>query len=304
MSRLPRLVLFRLLPAFILLVLLVLLVLTFVWHWNDRALLWWQESRTPPAVRAQSVWLPDYRAVIQGKQLPGLAEAETSDLTYDPRTRTLFAVTGTTPYLVQLSLTGDVLRRIPIQHASNLEGVTALEDGRLAIVDERQRRLSLFTLADDTRELDANTFEHHDLGFPDAGNKGFEGIAWDPRHQRLILSKERDPAALFTLASDGRGVSGTLEPFPIKQQVIDYSAVAVDPRTGHLLALSDQSHTLMEYTAEGQPVSFMSLRRGLHGLDATLEQPEGVALDDAGTLYVIGEPNIFHVFRKVSAPAQ
>ena len=123
MSRLPRLILSRLLPAF---VLLVLLVLTFVWHWNDRALLWWQEYRTPPEVRAQAVWLPDYQAVIQGKQLPGLAEAETSDLTYDPRTRTLFAVTGSTPYLVQLSLTGDILRRIPIRNVSNLEGVTAL----------------------------------------------------------------------------------------------------------------------------------------------------------------------------------
>jgi uncharacterized protein YjiK len=301
MSRLPRLLLFRLLPAFVLLVLVVLSVL---WHWNDRALLWWQESRTPAEVRAQSVWLPDYQAVIQGKPLPGLAEAETSDLTYDPRTRTLFTVTGSTPYLVQLSLTGDILRRLPIRNVSNLEGVTALEDGRLAIVDERQRRLSLFRLADDAQELDAATFEHHDLGFPDAGNKGFEGIAWDPARKRLILSKERDPAALFTLASDGRGITGTLEPFPAKQLVIDYSAVAVDPRTGHLLALSDQSHTLVELTADGQPVSFISLRRGLHGLEATMEQPEGVALDEAGNLYMIGEPNLFHVFRKVSKPAQ
>ena len=56
MSRLPRLILSRLLPAF---VLLVLIVLTFVWHWNDRALLWWQEYRTPPEVRAQAVWLPE-----------------------------------------------------------------------------------------------------------------------------------------------------------------------------------------------------------------------------------------------------
>jgi len=301
MSRLPRLLLFRLLPAF---ALLVLVVLTFLWHWNDRALLWWQEYRTPPEVRAQAIWLPDYQAVIQGKQLPGLAEAETSDLTYDPRTRTLFAVTGNTPYLVQLSLTGDILKRLPIRNVANLEGITALPDGRLAIVDERMRRLSLFSLPDDATELDANTFEHHDLGFPDAGNKGFEGIAWDPRHQRLILSKERDPAALFTLASDGHGVSGSLQPFPFKQLVIDYSAVTVDPRTGHLLALSDQSHTLVELTAEGQPVSFISLRRGLHGLDATLEQPEGVALDEAGNLYVIGEPNIFHVFHKVSAAAR
>ncbi|GAC1036834.1 YjiK family protein [Pseudomonas sp. No.117] len=301
MSRLPRLLLFRLLPAFVLLVLVVLSVL---WHWNDRALLWWQESRTPAEVRAQSVWLPDYQAVIQGKPLPGLAEAETSDLTYDPRTRTLFTVTGSTPYLVQLSLTGDILRRLPIRNVSNLEGVTALEDGRLAIVDERQRRLSLFRLADDAQELDAATFEHHDLGFPDAGNKGFEGIAWDPARKRLILSKERDPAALFTLASDGRGITGKLEPFPAKQLVIDYSAVAVDPRTGHLLALSDQSHTLVELTADGQPVSFISLRRGLHGLEATMEQPEGVALDEAGNLYMIGEPNLFHVFRKVSKPAQ
>ena len=86
--------------------------------------------------------------------------------------------------------------------------------------------------------------------------------------------------------------------------MIDYSAVAVDPHTGHLLALSDQSHTLVEMTAEGAPVSFISLRNGLHGLKATMEQPEGVALDEAGNLYLIGEPNLFHVFHKVSKAAQ
>ena len=60
----------------------------------------------------------------------------------------------------------------------------------------------------------------------------------------------------------------------------------------------------MELTADGQPVSFISLRSGLHGLKATMEQPEGVALDEAGNLYMIGEPNLFHVFHKVSGAAQ
>lgn len=85
-SKLPR---FRwLLPAF---VVLVGVVLTIVMHWDDRAGLWWKESQASQQQRDESIWLPGYRVVIDAKPLQGLEEEETSDLAYNPATRTLFS---------------------------------------------------------------------------------------------------------------------------------------------------------------------------------------------------------------------
>ena len=87
-------------------------------------------------------------------------------------------------------------------------------------------------------------------------------------------------------------------PTPGKQTDRNLSALAVDPRTGHLLALSDQSKLLLELDSAGKPVSSLSLFAGRHGLSRNVPQAEGVASDNAGNLYLISEPNLFYVFRK------
>ena len=48
---------------------------------------------------------------------------EASDLSYDPQTKTLFSVMGKNPFLVELTLQGDVLRKMPLVGWSNPEGV-------------------------------------------------------------------------------------------------------------------------------------------------------------------------------------
>ncbi|HRJ12902.1 MAG TPA: SdiA-regulated domain-containing protein, partial [Alphaproteobacteria bacterium] len=63
-----------------------------------------------------------------------------------PASRTLFSVSGKTPALIELSLEGELLRRIPLAGFSDPEGVEILSDGRLAIIDERRRTLSILRL--------------------------------------------------------------------------------------------------------------------------------------------------------------
>ena len=48
---------------------------------------------------------------------------------------------------------------------------------------------------------------------------------------------------------------------------------------------------------EGRPLSTLSLRKGYQGLERTVPQAEGIAMDDAGTLYLVSEPNLFYVFK-------
>ncbi|WP_236210677.1 SdiA-regulated domain-containing protein [Metapseudomonas otitidis] len=272
-------------------------------HLDDRAQLWLSERNLSKGEQADSIWLPGYRAVLQGKPLAGLENDEASDLAYNPVTRTLFTVTGKTPMLVEISREGDVLRRIPLNGFANLEGVAVLENGNVAVTDERRRTLSIFTLDPLTRELDVHDADEFDLGFADSGNKGFEGIAWDPAQGRLLLGKEREPTAMFSLASDGsRSLAGGLQPLPsYGLGMRNLSALSVDPRTGHVLALSAQSNLLLELDEAGEPVSFISLLGGFNGLESRIPRAEGVAMDEAGDIYMVSEPNLFYVFRR-SAP--
>ncbi|MDG9781265.1 SdiA-regulated domain-containing protein [Metapseudomonas otitidis] len=272
-------------------------------HLDDRAQLWLSERNLSKGEQADSIWLPGYRAVLQGKPLAGLENDEASDLAYNPVTRTLFTVTGKTPMLVEISREGDVLRRIPLNGFANLEGVAVLENGNVAVTDERRRTLSIFTLDPLTRELDVHDADEFDLGFADSGNKGFEGIAWDPAQGRLLLGKEREPTAMFSLASDGsRSLAGELQPLPsYGLGMRNLSALSVDPRTGHVLALSAQSNLLLELDEAGEPVSFISLLGGFNGLESRIPRAEGVAMDEAGDIYMVSEPNLFYVFRR-SAP--
>ncbi len=268
-------------------------------HLDDRASLWLSERNLSKGERAASIWLPGYKAVLQGKSLAGLENDETSDLAYNPVTGTLFTVTGKVPQLVELTRDGDVLRRIPLKGFSNPEGVAVLENGNVAVTDERRRSLSIFRLDPLTRELDVSQGDEFDLGFPDSGNKGFEGIAWDPAQGRLLLGKERTPE-MFSLASDGsRHLEGALRPLPgYGLGMRNLSALSVDPRTGHLLVLSAQSNLLLELDETGEPVSFISLLGGLNGLAKRIPRAEGVAMDERGDIYMVSEPNLFYVFRK------
>ncbi|WP_448111721.1 SdiA-regulated domain-containing protein [Pseudomonas lini] len=273
--------------------------LVFAMHWDDRGVLWVMERFESPAERQESVWLPDYRAVIDAKLLPGMEEDEASDLSYDPQTKTLFAVMGKNPFLVELTLQGDVLRKMPLVGWGNPEGVTVMGNGLLAITDERKHVLSIVKVDADTRELNIASFPKYDLGPSKNQNKAFEAIVWDTRNQQLLLGEERPPA-LFSWKSDG---SQTLKGDKQKQSsdeldIRNLSALAIDPRTGHTLVLSADSHLLLELDEKGEQVSFMTLLGGFNGLKKTIPRAEGVTMDEAGTLYMVSEPNLFYRFEK------
>ena len=273
--------------------------LAFAMHWDDRGLLWVLERFESKAEQKESIWLPDYRVVIDAKPLPGMEKDEASDLAYNPQTKTLFSVMGKNPFLVELSLQGEVLRKMPLVGWSNPEGLTAMENGLMAIVDERQHMLSIVKVDADTRELNIASFPKYDLGPSKDQNKAFEAITWDPRNQQLLLGEERPPA-LFTWKSDGgQTLKGDKQKLSSDElDIRNLSALATDPRTGHLLVLSADSHLLLELDEKGEQVSFMTLLGGFNGLKNTIPRAEGVTMDEAGTLYMVSEPNLFYRFEK------
>ena len=273
--------------------------LAFAMHWDDRGVLWVLERFESKAEQKESIWLPDYHVVIDAKPLPGLEKDEASDLSYNPLSKTLFSVMGKNPFLVELSLQGEVLRKMPLVGWSNPEGLTVMDNGLMAIVDERQHTLSIVKVDASTRELNIADFPKYDLGPSKDQNKAFEAITWDARNQQLLLGEERPPA-LFTWKSDrSQTLKGDKQKLASDElDIRNLSALEIDPRTGHTLLLSADSHLLLELDEKGGQVSFMTLLGGFNGLKDTIPRAEGVTMDEAGTLYIVSEPNLFYRFEK------
>ncbi|WP_425335624.1 SdiA-regulated domain-containing protein [Pseudomonas helleri] len=266
--------------------------------WFQISLLW--QPSDPSAIN-----LGDYRAVLQGKTIDGL-EDDVSALTYDPLRKSLFTVTNKKSELVELSLDGRILRRIALVGFGDAEAVEFIGPNTYVITDERQQRLIKVTIDDDTHELDAAQAEQLTLGINQSGNKGFEGLAYDSAGKRLFVAKERDPMLIYEV----RGFPHDNPQQPYATHVVsnprrdarlfvrDLSSLQFDERSGHLLALSDESKLLLELDLDGRPISTLSLKKGRHGLEKSVPQAEGIAMDDEGTVYVVSEPNLFYVFKK------
>ncbi len=277
----------------------LLYALSAIMHWDDRGALWVLEQFENPQEQNESVWLPDYVVTIDAKPLPGMEKDEASDLAYNPLSKTLFSVMGKNPFLVELNLDGDVLRKIPLVGWSNPEGLTVMENGLLAIVDEREHLLTIINIDANTKSLNIADFPKYNLGPSRNQNKAFEAIAWDPRRQQLLLGEERPPQ-LYVWKSDGsQTLTGTKQKVPSDElDLRNLSALSIDPRTGHTLVLSADSHMLLELDELGEQVSFMTLLSGFNGLKNTIPRAEGVAIDENGTLYMVSEPNLFYRFEK------
>ena len=266
---------------------------------------WFQASQLWQPADPAAINLGEYRAVLQGKVIEGL-EDDVSALTYDPLRKSLFTVTNKKAELVELSLDGRLLRRIALVGFGDAEAVEFIGENTYVITDERQQRLIKVRIDDSTQVLDAKDAEQLTLGINRSGNKGFEGLAYDSVGKRLFVAKERDPMLIYEV----RGFPQANAQQPYATHVVtnprrdarlfvrDLSSLQYDERTGHLLALSDESRLLLELDLEGRPISVLSLKKGRHGLKKSVPQAEGVAMDEDGTVYVVSEPNLFYVFKK------
>jgi len=259
---------------------------------------WWQPAQ-------QSIGLDRYRVVIEARPIDGLEE-DISALTFDPDRNSLFTVTNKNPDLIELSLEGRILRRVPLTGFGDPEAVEYVGRDSYVITDEREQRLIRVRLTEDTPFLDAKDAEQLTLGIGLNGNKGFEGLAYDLQGKRLFVAKERDPMLIYEV--HGFPHDNPEQPYAVhvvqdqkrdsKLFVRDLSSLQFDERSGHLLALSDESQLVLELDVTGRPLASLSLRKGFQGLSQSVPQAEGIAMDDAGTLYLVSEPNLFYVFKK------
>ncbi|MGA5588789.1 SdiA-regulated domain-containing protein [Pseudomonas siliginis] len=297
-------------PLILVLLMIVLIALIAIGQYLrlfERA--WFNLHTLWQPVSSEAIGLDQYRVTIEARPIEGLDD-DVSALTYDPVRKSLFTVTNKNSELVELSLEGKILRRIALVGFGDPEAVEYISADTYVITDERQQRLIKIHLEADTTFLDAEDAEQMTLGVHMSGNKGFEGLAYDSVGKRLFVAKERDPMLIYE-------VHGFPHFKPDKTYAVhvinnpkrdagmfvrDLSSLQYDERSGHLLALSDESRLIIELDVDGRPLSTMSISGGRQGLQKTVPQAEGIAMDDDGTLYLVSEPNLFYVFKKPTQP--
>lgn len=293
--------------ALLLLFVLVAAVLLAVWGQEfrvfERA---WFNVQQPADAPPDALWLDGYEVTREAQVLEGLDD-DVSALTYDPLRKSLFTVTNQNARLIELSLDGKVLRAIELVGFGDPEAVEYIAPGIFVIADERPQRLVEVRIDDTTTRVDAADGQQLSLGLEmEAKNKGFEGLAYDLAGKRLFVAKERDPLRIYEVQGFPH-----LDPHsPSAIRIIedrerdeglfvrDLSSLQYVARTGHLLALSDDSRLLVELDTKGESISSLSLIGGQQGLKESVPQAEGIAMDESGVIYMISEPNLFYTFSK------
>ncbi|MDH4612648.1 SdiA-regulated domain-containing protein [Pseudomonas sp. BN102] len=275
-------------------------------HWDERLFFDLKSHLNASVWKGKSIWLPGYSAYIDAKPVKGI-EQNLSSIVYDYDQDRLLAVINDGPTeLVALSKTGNVTGHYPLVGFEDIEGLAYMGGGRVVIVDERTQQLSFFQLPATPQSIHADDVQSLSLGFHLNGNKGFEGVTYDAETDRLFVVKERNPRQLYEISGMGSSLGQRMQIkirdltswIDDKVFATDLSDIHFDPKTKHLVILSDESKLMVEMTTEGELVSFRNLVGWLSELKQSAPQPEGVTLDKDGNLYVVSEPNLFYAFRK------
>ncbi|WP_036301541.1 SdiA-regulated domain-containing protein [Methylotenera sp. L2L1] len=284
---------------------LFILILASIYCFRLEALAWyvWHNNQSASEQATKTLDLKNYHVEIDGLSIPDLANA--SGFTYNTRSNTLFTVLNKEAQIIELSLTGKVIRRVDVTGVSDMEGITHVADSRYVIADESDNRLVLVTLDDDATSVDVTNAPKLKLGLNFTSNKNFEGVSWDGNNHRLLVVKERDPKYILSVEGFFEAKAGEsleikrLDQYDaaIKWSLRDLSSVTYHDETDSLVLLSDESRLIKEYDAHGHAVGALALWKGFHGLSQHVPQAEGIAIGPDGSIYIMSEPNLFYVFK-------
>jgi uncharacterized protein YjiK len=192
------------------------------------------------------------------------------------------------------------------------EGIALAGDGRTVfVVSEDSREVLAFGVT--VRGKRAALGKARSLGkLPRLGkkrNKGWEGIAVRPARfdpdgeERLVAVHEGKPRQVGIFSFDDLEAGEVLDlPAELDSELEDLSDVAVDPRTGRIYLLSDQSSSVAEVEVvagrrrtrlEVRAVARLPIEEGL--------KPEGMDIDDDGTLWLVTEED--RTVRRIALPS-
>ena len=274
-------------------------------HLHERLFYSLQSAWHEDSHQARSLWLPEYQVRIEAKPLATVVD-NLSGLTFDEHRNHLWAVVNNPEELVALDINGEFIARYPLRGFVDVEAVTYLGDGLLALAEERSQTIVIMPVPAQPGELQRDDYASFTLASETQDNSGFEGMGYDRTGDRLFVVKEHSPRKLYEIQGLKTSLNGQLDLTVIdreawiedKNMATDLSSVHFDERTGHLVLLSDEAKMMLELDAQGELVSFRSLWSGFAGLKKSVPQAEGMTFDAHGNLYLVSEPNLFYAFER------
>ncbi len=264
---------------------------------------WSYIDRNPSRI----IWLQHYALQGSPRTLP-CVRGNLSGITFNADTGTLFVITNSPTAIHEINRNGECLRKIALCGFTDTEGIVYLYGNLFGVLEERNGMVSIVRIARETSRITKNAvvrsirFNHNYNG-----NKGFEGIAYDPQDQVFYIVKEKRPMKVYKLERLFNEYPANIsEPYRMAFFEMfcmdDFSGLHFDHKTRHLLFLSDESRLAAEVTISGEKVSFLDLERGFSGLTADIPQAEGITMDADRNIYIVSEPDLLYCFEK--RPAQ
>jgi uncharacterized protein YjiK len=179
--------------------------------------------------------------------------------------------------------------RLPgVRGESQFEAVAyAPEREELILSREESRELLRYAWAPSARRAQLDKRLEVDLRGRE--NKGIEGLAFLPKRfsptgaDQLVAAKEGDPRQLLLLGPGGgrRPIEVKLSD-AIRDQLKDFSGLAVDPKSGDLFVSSDESATVAQLQlrkVRGEVQAELVVAHRLFGPDGPLPRIEGLTFD-------------------------
>ncbi len=210
----------------------------------------------------------------------------------------LYAVDNGNATIYELSLSGNVLRTIPTSGVGDLEGICHFRDDLFFIAEEgRSKILRAIIPQTGTATINLSGVPYLNLA-SDWANTGLEGVSFRQADNTLYAVKEINPSRLYRITLNDTG--GFLkyypnEPFNIENKAGD-AADILALNDGDFIIVNQEQRRLEGYGAKGEPLSTLSLE---------MNKPEGITLDTSdGTLYLVGEPREFCVYRTTTFIAE
>jgi uncharacterized protein YjiK len=244
-----------------------------------------------------------------------LLAQEVSAVTYNPTTDTLFVIGDGSTSIVQVTKTGALIDSMTLALGSSpqgtefydTEGLTYVGGGQFALVEERDRQVSLFTYTAGTTLTRADV-QTVDLG-TFVNNIGIEGISYDPTTGGYIAVKEIQPLGIFQTDIDfaaGTATNGsptTIDSVnlfdPALTGLTDFADVYalsnIPSLTGtaqqdNLLVLSQEDGKIVNIDRSGNIASSLTIVTDPgNPLSVPNQQHEGLTMDHDGNLYVVSE---------------
>jgi len=284
----------------------------FIWYFKVLALgyYWLSSSINAAQWEGSSLWLPGYRVAVEGQPIQGLSR-NTSGLTFNSETGTLFTVINRPPQIAELTTDGRLLRTIELEGAKDPEGITYVRGDTYVISDEDSHSMYWVKIQPETTHVSIAGQSSLGINIDSVHNSSFEGVSWDSEQDRLFVVKEKLPLRVLVIRgldvfNESTGFNIDISEWKSSSAaslfMSDLSSLTLHEPTGHLLLLSDESALVVEYAPDGQPIGMLPLWRGFNGLQRKVPQPEGLAVGPDNAIYVLSEPNLFYRFERTRSP--